>query len=188
MDENAKEEEEVDEDGDTLEVSAGRGGEVGANRYGVPLDVIKHLSNKTIDTFRPLSTKWHDFLGLESRRGARSGKRALHMRGASVEVESDTQHSERRAMISVQNNNLGRLRLPVQHRDELHSRWYFGADSSPSSAPPPARSSPLASRSSPPSVPLQQHSSPARGTGGGITFGERSGEAKEHRYIGEEEL
>ena len=37
-DESVEEEEEGDED--ALEVSAGRGGEIGANRYGVPSDVI----------------------------------------------------------------------------------------------------------------------------------------------------
>jgi hypothetical protein len=46
----------MDED-DPLEISAGRGGEVGAKRYGVSLDVIKHLSSRSIDTFRPLSQK-----------------------------------------------------------------------------------------------------------------------------------
>ncbi|TKA75572.1 hypothetical protein B0A55_07939 [Friedmanniomyces simplex] len=53
------EEAEVDED-DALEMSAGRGGEIGANRYGVSLDVIKHLSSRSIDTFRPLRVleKW----------------------------------------------------------------------------------------------------------------------------------
>ena len=59
------EEPEMDED-DGLEVSAGRSGEIGANRYGVSLDVIKHLSSKSIDTFRPLSMQWHRFLDLVS--------------------------------------------------------------------------------------------------------------------------
>lgn len=44
----------MDED-DPLEISAGRGSKVGAKRYGVLLDVIKHLSSRSIDTFRPLS-------------------------------------------------------------------------------------------------------------------------------------
>ena len=48
------EEPEMDED-DLLEISAGRGGEVGAKRYGVSLDMIKHLSSRSIDTFRLLS-------------------------------------------------------------------------------------------------------------------------------------
>jgi hypothetical protein len=43
------------EEDDPLEISARRGGEVGAKRYGVSLDVIKHLSSRSIDTFRPLS-------------------------------------------------------------------------------------------------------------------------------------
>lgn len=47
------EEPEVDED-DPLEMSAGRGGEIRANRYGISLDMIKHLSSRSIDTFRPL--------------------------------------------------------------------------------------------------------------------------------------
>ena len=44
----------MDED-NRLEMSARRGGEIGANRYGVSLEVIKHLSSRSIDTFRPLS-------------------------------------------------------------------------------------------------------------------------------------
>ena len=48
------EEPEMDED-DLLEISARRGSEVRAKRYGVSLDVIKHLSSRSIDTFRLLS-------------------------------------------------------------------------------------------------------------------------------------
>jgi hypothetical protein len=43
------------EDDDALEMSAGRGAEVGVNRYGVSIDIVKHLSSRSIDTFRPLS-------------------------------------------------------------------------------------------------------------------------------------
>ena len=59
------EEPEMDTD-DALEMSAGRGGEVGANRCGVSVDVIKHLSSRAVDTFRPLSEKWYALLGLSS--------------------------------------------------------------------------------------------------------------------------
>jgi hypothetical protein len=45
---------EIEED-DPLEISAGRGSKVRAKRYGVLLDIIKHLSSRSIDTFRPLS-------------------------------------------------------------------------------------------------------------------------------------
>jgi len=65
-------------------MSAGRGGEIGANRYRVPIDMIKHLSNKTMDTFRLLSEKWYAFLGLQSQ-AARASKRAVHQRGLSTE-------------------------------------------------------------------------------------------------------
>jgi hypothetical protein len=73
------ENEEVDEpeveSDDPLEISAGRGSAVGVNRYAVPSDIVKHLSEKSIQTFRPLSESWHRFLGLESRRvGAEEGQ------------------------------------------------------------------------------------------------------------------
>lgn len=60
------EEAEVEED-DPLEMSAGRGAAVGANRYSVSIDIIKHLSSRTLEVFRPLSEGWHAFLGLQSR-------------------------------------------------------------------------------------------------------------------------
>ena len=43
------------EDDDALEMSAGRGAEIGVNRDGVSVDIVKHLSSRSIDTFRPLS-------------------------------------------------------------------------------------------------------------------------------------
>jgi hypothetical protein len=68
------ENEEVDEpeveSDDPLEISAGRGSAVGVNRYAVPSDIVKHLSEKNIQTFRPLSESWHRFLGLESRKAS----------------------------------------------------------------------------------------------------------------------
>jgi len=45
-------------------MSAGRTGFIGANRYGVPSDVIKHLSIRSLKTFRPLSEAWHRWLGV----------------------------------------------------------------------------------------------------------------------------
>jgi hypothetical protein len=59
------EELEIEED-DLLEISARRGSKVGAKRYSISLDVIKHLSSCSIDIFRPLSQKWYEFLGLVS--------------------------------------------------------------------------------------------------------------------------
>lgn len=108
MDESVEEEEE-EQDEDALEVSAGRGGEIGTNRYGVPMDVIQHLNNKTMDTFRPLSMKWHSFLGLQSIVGT-GQKRVLHERGVSIEEECNRQHGERRAAVGAQNSILSQLR------------------------------------------------------------------------------
>ncbi|CAD0040610.1 unnamed protein product [Aureobasidium pullulans] len=36
-------------------MSAGRGGEIGGNRYGVSVDVVKYMNDRSINTFRPLS-------------------------------------------------------------------------------------------------------------------------------------
>jgi superfamily II DNA helicase RecQ len=55
---------------DPLEISAGRGSAVGVNRYAVRSDIVRHLSQRNMDTFRPLSESWHRFLGLESRKTA----------------------------------------------------------------------------------------------------------------------
>lgn len=68
-------EEPEDETDDSLEMQAGRGGEVGAKRYGVSMDIIKNLSSRSIDTFRPLCQQWHRFLALESCRAESSTKR-----------------------------------------------------------------------------------------------------------------
>lgn len=68
------ENEEVDEpeveSDDSLEISAGRGSAIGVNRYAVPSDIVKHLTERNIQTFRPLSESWHRFLGLESRKAS----------------------------------------------------------------------------------------------------------------------
>lgn len=66
---------EVDTD-DPLEMSAGRGGEIGGNRYGVSVDVVKYMNDRSINTFRPLSEKWHKFLGLDSFNTSKGQKHA----------------------------------------------------------------------------------------------------------------
>lgn len=99
------EEAEMDDD-DGLEISAGRSSEIGANRYGVSLDVIKHLSSRSIDTFRPLSTEWHTFFGLQSFRQAAGQKRAAHARSESSSIGSEQQQEQRRSTLMMQNNGV----------------------------------------------------------------------------------
>ncbi len=67
-------------------MSAGRGSKVGINRYGVSVDVIKHLSSCTVDTFRLLSEKWYEFLGLSSYGGI-GRKRGREERSNSAIIE-----------------------------------------------------------------------------------------------------
>jgi superfamily II DNA helicase RecQ len=60
------EEPEVEEDESPLELQNNRTTVVGVGHYGVPVDIIKHLSVRSLETFRPLSESWHRFLGLAS--------------------------------------------------------------------------------------------------------------------------
>jgi len=61
------EEAEVDEDGESaLELQSARTTKMGIGNYSVPADIVKHLSVRSIETFRPLSDLWHRFLGLAS--------------------------------------------------------------------------------------------------------------------------
>jgi superfamily II DNA helicase RecQ len=124
------EEPEVETD-DALELSAGRGGEVGANRYGVSLDVIKHLSSRTVDTFRPLSEKWHKFLGLSSY-GDKGQKRSREERSNSAL----DQQNERRMAVMLKNNGIGnweaamaRYNPQSQTSEAETSGWWFGQSS-----------------------------------------------------------
>jgi hypothetical protein len=47
-------EEPEEETDDSLEIQASRGGEVGAKRYSISMDIIKNLSSCLIDTFQLL--------------------------------------------------------------------------------------------------------------------------------------
>ena len=60
------EEAEVEEDGeDVLELQNSRTTAMGVGNYSVPMDIVKHLSVRSIDAFRPLSVAWHKFLGVD---------------------------------------------------------------------------------------------------------------------------
>ena len=60
------EEAEVDDDGeDVLELQNSRTTAMGVGNYSVPMDIVKHLSVRSIDAFRPLSVAWHCFLGVD---------------------------------------------------------------------------------------------------------------------------
>jgi hypothetical protein len=40
---------------------------MGVGNYSIPIDIVKHLSVRSIDAFRALSTAWHRFLGVDGR-------------------------------------------------------------------------------------------------------------------------
>jgi hypothetical protein len=62
---------EVDEDGeDVIELQNARTTVMGVGNYSVLIDIVKHLSVRSIEAFQPLSAMWHCFLGLDRRQGA----------------------------------------------------------------------------------------------------------------------
>jgi superfamily II DNA helicase RecQ len=56
------------DDGDDespLELQNGRTTAIGTMQYGVSIDMVRHLSERSLATFRLLSEKWHRFLGFD---------------------------------------------------------------------------------------------------------------------------
>jgi hypothetical protein len=45
---------------------------IGAIHYGVPLDIVKYLSVRSLKTFRLLNEKWYRFLGLADEKAIKS--------------------------------------------------------------------------------------------------------------------
>jgi superfamily II DNA helicase RecQ len=68
------EEAEVDEEEESaLELQNARTTAMGVGNYSVPIDIVKHLSVRSIEAFRPLSMLWHCFLGVDGGEGAQQG-------------------------------------------------------------------------------------------------------------------
>jgi hypothetical protein len=58
--------EEVDNNGeDIIELQNSRTTSIGIGNYAMLIDIVKYLSIRSIDTFRPLSMLWHRFLGVD---------------------------------------------------------------------------------------------------------------------------
>ncbi|TKA79675.1 hypothetical protein B0A49_04714 [Cryomyces minteri] len=49
-----------------LELQAGRTEKIGVQTYGVPIDIVQHLSLRSVKFFRQLSEGWHSFIDLSS--------------------------------------------------------------------------------------------------------------------------
>jgi hypothetical protein len=69
------EEAKVDEDReDALELQNSRTTVIGVSNYSVSIDIVKHLSIRSIKAFQPLSTLWHRFLGLDRESRGKKGR------------------------------------------------------------------------------------------------------------------
>ena len=72
---------EVDEDEeDLIELQNSRTTVMGVGNYSVSIDIVKHLSTRSIDAFRALSTAWHRFLGVDGQGEAPEERRLQRKR------------------------------------------------------------------------------------------------------------
>jgi hypothetical protein len=101
------EEAEVEEEGEhLLELQSGRSTAIGIGNYSVPIDIVKHLSIRSIEAFRPLSEHWHRFLGLAS---------TLHEQNNPVESdEIGAERTSRKHERDGEVQELGPVRPPRQ--------------------------------------------------------------------------
>jgi hypothetical protein len=68
---------EVDEDQeDIIKLQNSRTTAMGVGNYSVLIDIVKHLSVRSIDAFRALSTAWHRFLGVDGQADGQADKPA----------------------------------------------------------------------------------------------------------------
>lgn len=86
------EEPEVEED--IRHLGAGRGEIQGDLKYAVPVDIINHLSIRSLRAFRPLSEAWHRFLGF---RGPSDDERLRNESGKRLAVRLSDDDAERRS-------------------------------------------------------------------------------------------
>ncbi|CAD0053649.1 unnamed protein product, partial [Aureobasidium pullulans] len=126
-------------------MSAGRGGEIGGNRYGVSVDVVKYMNDRSINTFRPLSEKWHRFLGLDSFNTSKgqkhvretsplSGQQNTRLATAGPAAEGDNiGHTSNWASTLAQFDAASRYRQQGQSEntraDVQEESWFFGQSS-----------------------------------------------------------
>ncbi|UPX19129.1 uncharacterized protein EKO05_0009401 [Ascochyta rabiei] len=79
---------EVEDDGeDIIKLQNSRTTAMGVGNYSVPIDIVKHLSVRSINAFRPLSAAWHKFLGVDGTGEASMSGLALLPRDKEVRVE-----------------------------------------------------------------------------------------------------
>ena len=109
------EEAEVEDGEHLLELQSGRSTAIGVGNYSVPIDIVKHLSVRSIEAFRPLSEHWHRFLGLASTRKDRDGP----VKGEDISVERAVRKHERDSD-AQEELELGLVRAPrqVERKDE----------------------------------------------------------------------
>jgi len=113
------EEPEVEED--LLELQNSRTTFMGVNNYSVPVDIVKHLSVRSIEAFRPLSEMWHRFLGVDGTAFDVSRTRQLLPHKESTEMGTARLQNKRQCESS---NVLAPAFKRVQEPDEYQESLY----------------------------------------------------------------
>jgi uncharacterized membrane protein YgcG len=131
------EEAEVDDDDESpLELQNGRTTATGVMRYGVSINIVKHLSVRSLETFRPLSEKWHRFLGLQG--GAAVGLASGG--GGSISGGSISGGSGSGSSSSSGGGNSGKRKLTADQTagEQKTQEMAVGLDPTPASGSRPA--------------------------------------------------
>jgi superfamily II DNA helicase RecQ len=117
------EEAEIDEEGESaLELQSARTTKMGIGNYSVPVDIIKHLSIRSMETFRPLSELWHRFLGLasiqqEEEKRVESSRAWLEKGGEKRGRDDHNVQEKRLALLAPQPKRVERI---DQSKEEVH--------------------------------------------------------------------
>jgi hypothetical protein len=124
------EEAEMDEEEESaLELQNSRTTVMGVGYYSVRLDIVKHLSVRSVETFRPLSTRWHQFLGLAGGDGAQAtwtGERVVErtrMRKRQRQEENRREGPGRRVLaVTTREERVRRAMQQVLRQEEVGFR------------------------------------------------------------------
>lgn len=99
------EEAEVEEGESALELQSARTTKMGIGNYSVPVDIVKHLSIRSVETFRPLSELWHAFLGLASTQAGElrvaEGKEHVRKNGGKRQREDDDDGAQEPVLMAL---------------------------------------------------------------------------------------
>jgi superfamily II DNA helicase RecQ len=86
---------------------------MGVGNYSVSIDIVKHLSTRSIDAFRALSTAWHRFLGVNGQ-AEEHEERTLHRKRKVQESTSVVAMLPKEKAVQVEDTRATAVRRALQ--------------------------------------------------------------------------